>query len=370
MSSRLAADEPLPACSEAERLAANDFADQLRGSGREVEIETIWLRPAWWLVQAICSAAAVIASVVCVSSPTAGLAIAIIAAFFSLSDATRLAPLRRLTSKRASQNVISAPPARSPQPATMLILTAASDDRPVAANRFIPSSLIATNASCIALIAACAALRSAGIDILAVSAAQLIPTFLLLAAILVFLQRGDAEAVRDDSAREAVLEIAASLDSDPPEQLEVAVLLAGAGSAQAAGLRAWLRSRRKRGMRPTDVAILHVEPCSVGSPVWWERDGIVVATGLHPQLRRAAAAAERDEDLGATSVAGADATGAGVARGDGWPAIAIGSRAEQDEPQIAQPEDVSAVQAAVVKLGEALVRELDRELASTAQPDQ
>ena len=53
-----------------------------------------------------------------------------------------------------------------------------------------------------------------------------------------------------------------------------------------------------------------------------------------------------------------------------WPAIAIGSRAEQDEPQIAQPEDVSAVQAAVVKLGEALVRELDRELASTAQPDQ
>ena len=169
MSSRLAADEPLPACSEAERLAANDFADQLRGSGREVAIETIWLRPAWWLVQAICSAAAVIASVVCVSSPTAGLAIAIIAAFFSLSDATRLAPLRRLTSKRASQNVISAPPARSQQPATMLILTAASDDRPVAANRFIPSSLIATNASCIALIAACAALRSAGIDVLAVS---------------------------------------------------------------------------------------------------------------------------------------------------------------------------------------------------------
>ena len=122
-------------------------------------------------------------------------------------------------------------------------------------------------------------------------------------------------------------------------------------------------------MRPTDVAILHVEPCSIGAPVWWERDGIVVATGLHPQLRRAAAAAARDAKSDATAIGGADATGAGVARGDGWPAIAIGARTASDAPQIDPSDKAAAVQAAVVDLGEALVRELDRELEADSLLD-
>ena len=358
MSSTLIADEARPACSEAERLAAEALAEQLLESGRLATIQPFWAYPRWWLAQAICSALGVLASVLCVGAPLTGLIVAAVAVVLSLIDGTRLAPLRRLTGSRASQNVISPPPASAPKPPVTLILTAAIDDRPAAPNRFLPASLIATNAACIALVAACAALRLAEINGLPISIAQMVPTLLLLAAILVFLQRGTAEVVRDQTAIDAALEIAARLDADPPQHLAVALVFGGAGSAQGAGLRYWLRSRRKNGMKPADIAILQIEPCSAGAPSWWQRDGIVVATGLHPQLRRAAKAAAQEIGGSIKPRGGADATGAGVARGDGWPAIAIGSRQLEDDEEAAA-DDVASV---VVNLGEELVRRLDSEL--------
>lgn len=365
MSSTLAADEVRPACSEAERIASDALAERLIESGRLATVQPFWAYPHWWLAQAICSAIGVLASVICVGAPLTGLIVAVVALVLSLIDGTRLAPLRRLTGSRASQNVISPPPAATPKPAVTLILTASIDDRPAAPNRFLPASLIATNAACIALVAACAALRLAGIDALPIAIVQMIPTLLLLAAILVFLERGTAEPVADRSAIEATLEIAARLDEDPPENLGVAIVFGGAGSAQAAGLRYWLRSRRKRGMKPADIAILDTERCSDGAPSWWQRDGIVVATGLHPQLRRAAKAAAATLGHAIEPRGGADATGAGVARGDGWPAIAIGSRPFEkgEEPAADETFDV------VIDLGERLIRELDRELGNSSEND-
>ena len=358
MSSTLAADEVRPACSEAERLAAEALAEQLLESGRLVTIQPFWAYPRWWLAQAICSALGVLASVLCVGAPLTGLIVAVVALVLSLIDGTRLAPLRRLTGSRASQNVISPPPAASTEAPVTLILTASIDDRPTAPNRFLPASLIATNAACIALVAACAGLRLVEIDGLPTAIVQLLPTLLLLAAILAFVQRGMAESVRDQSAINATLEIAARLDAAPLENLAVAIVFAGAGSAQAAGLRYWLRSRRRRGVKPAEIAVLDIEPCADGAASWWQRDGIIIATGLHPQLRRAAKAAAARVNPDIAPRGGADATGAGVARGDGWPAITIGSRS-LEEGETATPE---AVQAEVADLGEQLVRELDREL--------
>ena len=358
MSSTLAADQPRPACSESERLAADALAEQLRETGRLATIQPFWCYPRWWLAQAICSALGVLASVLSVGAPLAGLIVAAVALVLSLIDGTRLAPLRRLTGARASQNVISPPPPATPKPPVTLILTASLDDRPPAPNRFLPASLIATNGACIALVAACASLRLVEIGGLPISIAQMIPTILLLAAILVFLARGTAETVRDPSAVDAALEVGARLGADPPANLAVAIVFAGAGSAQAAGLRYWLRSRRKRGMKPADIAILDIEPCSTGAPTWWRRDGIVVATGLHPQLRRAAKSAAAEIDPSITPRGGTDATGAGVARGDGWPGIALGSRALEQGEERAGAQN----QTVVANLAEALVRELDREL--------
>ena len=118
-------------------------------------------------------------------------------------------------------------------------------------------------------------------------------------------------------------------------------------------------------MKPADVAILDIEPCSDGAPSWWERDGMVVATGLHPQLRRSAKSASASFDCAIEPRGGTDATAAGVSRGDGWPAIAIGSRPLEKGEESA-PDETFAV---VTDLGEQVIRELDRELGRASKND-
>ncbi len=364
MSSRTTDRPPRPACSEAERVRAAQLIVRLDASGRKAQLQPFWTRPAWPLVQAACAAGGVLASVLSVGTPLTGLIVALTALLLALGDSTRLAPLRRLTPSRASQNVVSVAPEVSPRPAVTLILTAAIDDRRSPPSDKLPQALIATNAALIVLIAGCAAIRLAGFDALALAIVQLVPTLLLLGAILVFLSRNSADCLPDDSAVDAVLAIAKRLDAEPPQNLRVAVVLAGAGNAQAAGLRHWLRSRRRNGIRAADVAILAVEPCAAGQPVWWERDGVVLAAALHPQLRRAAeAAAKLTGAEPAEPTSGPDATAAGVARGDNWPGIAIGARSTDELSPAAASSDT---QAAVAEFGEQLVRQLDSDLAAAA----
>src|SRR5690348_1331506 len=69
--------EPPPlACTDAERRAARRAAAALRAGGRTVRTETIWVRPAWAPVLAVCAVAGVAASVVSVDHPGPALVIA------------------------------------------------------------------------------------------------------------------------------------------------------------------------------------------------------------------------------------------------------------------------------------------------------
>ena len=358
--------EPRPAFGEAERLAAEELAGRLGELGRDAAIQPFWVRPYWWASQAICAGIAVIASVIAIRGPLAGLLIAFAALLLSLADETRFQPLRRLTPARGGQNVVSRPPADPPAGGVFLVLTAAIDDRRPARSAGIARSLILANAIGIALVAICAGIRLAGFGGLLLDIEQLLPTLFLLAMILALLDRGTASPESDPSACEAVLDLTARLDRDPPENLAVAVVFAGGGDAHAVGLRHWLATRRRRGMNPRESAILAVESCREGSPVWWKRDGTVVATGLHPQLRGAAArASEGLPSLGARAVSGPDATAAGVARGGRWAALAIGARITADDGnpvagdgQESGPDPIEGV----VELGEQIVRRLDEEL--------
>jgi hypothetical protein len=376
--------EPRPAFGEAERVAAEELAGRLEEMGRDAAIQPFWVRPYWWASQAACAGLGVIASVVAIRGPLAGLLIAVAALLLAMADETRFAPLRRLTPARGGQNVVSRP-ATDPSPGGVyLVLTAAIDDRRPARSAGIARSLVLANVIALLLVAGCAGIRLAGFGGLLLDIAQLLPTLFLLALILALLDRGTATPGSDTSACEAVLELVARLDADPPDNLVVAVVLAGGGDAHAIGLRHWLTTRRRRGMNPRETAILAIEDCSEGTPIWWKRDGTVVATGLHPQLRAAAsrAAAELPE-LCAKAVSGPDATAAGVARGARWPAIAIGARAGESPPDPAG-EDQSqggsgggATRApdggglgateGVVSLGEAIVRELDEEIGDRKQ---
>lgn len=370
-----APDEPRPAFGEAERIAAEEIALELEAMGREAVVQPFWVRPYWWASQATCAGIGVLASVVAIRSPLTGLLIAFAALVLSLADETRLQPLRRLTPARGGQNVVSRPASDPPPGGIYLVVTAPIDDRRPSRSAGLTSSLILANVAALLLLIVCAGLRLGGFDGLLLDVAQLIPTLFLLALILAFLDRGTSAPVSDRSAQEATMELVARLDSRPPRHLAVAVVFAGAGDAHAAGLRHWLSARRKRGLSPRETAILAIEPCAEGMPVWWKRDGTVVATGLHPQLKGAAArASDHLPELGARAVSGPDATAAGVARGSRWPALAIAARTPESQGADDASEDglrePSIAPLATAEFAEAVVRQLDLELSDRTDDGQ
>ncbi len=341
--------------SDGERRLALVLAQRLREDGREARVQAFWVRPAWWLVQALCAAAGVVASVLAVGDALAGLIVAGVALVLAVADVTRFPLLRRLTVARATQTVVSPPVAGPGDRAVTLIVTAAVDRPRQGLQRRLGAPLIALSLVSLALVAGCAAGRLAGAGSW-IGFVQLVPTIALLIALAGFLDQGLADPAVDDRAPETAVELVRVLDADPPRNLEVAVVLAGAGSALGAGLRRWLDGRRAREMRPQDVAILHLEawPAAGGDILWWRRDGIVLAAALHPQLRTAATAASADlAPPGARVRSGPDATGAGAARATGWPAIAVG---------------VGDDRAACIAFLLGLVRHLDEALDSGAPP--
>src|SRR5690348_2615280 len=119
--------EPPPlACTDAERRAARRHATALRAAGRTVRTETVWVRPAWAPVLAVCAAAGVAASVVSVDHPGPALVIAGVALVLAVAEQTPWPVLRRLaTFARATQNVVS--PAPAPPKAVTLVLVARTD---------------------------------------------------------------------------------------------------------------------------------------------------------------------------------------------------------------------------------------------------
>lgn len=335
--------------SDAERRAALALAGRLRELGREPRVQTLWVHPAWWAPQALAAALGVAASVTGVSAPVAGLAIAAAALLVALLDLAPAAPLRRLTPARATQNVVSAP-AEIPPGAVTLIITAAVDRPRRGLARRFPGGVLRWSLGALTVLLLCCVARVAGLEADWLGWVQFPPTLVLLVCLLALLDQAVADPGENDDrgALEAALALTAALDGDPPAHLAVAVVLAGAGGGQSAGLRAWLRARRRRGLLPADVALLHLEPTLGEAPSWWARDGLVIAGRLHPQLVRAArAAAAGDPDLGATERTRLTGTAAAIARRGRWPAIAVG---------IGDPEPG-------VAFAQALVRELDGELA-------
>ncbi len=226
------------------------------------------------------------ASVLAVGDALAGLIVAGVALVLAVADLTRFPLLRRLTVARATQTVVSPPVSRPGERPVTLIVTAAVDRPRDGLQRRLGTPLIALTLLSLALVTGCAAGRLAGAGSW-IGIVQLVPTIVLLIALAGFLDQGLAEPAGDDRAPEAAVDLAQLLDADPPRNLEVAVVLAGGGAALGAGLRRWLDGRRARGLRPQDVAILHLEawPAAGGDLLWWRRDGVVLAAALHPQLR-------------------------------------------------------------------------------------
>ncbi|MCW2989935.1 MAG: hypothetical protein JWM73_529, partial [Solirubrobacterales bacterium] len=187
LAGRLEAIEGRVAGTDAERRAAALCAGELRAAGRRPRTQSLWIRPQRQGPRAVYAALGIAGSVIAVGNATVGLALAGAALLAVLLEAGGVPVLALLQSRRATQNVVAAPPAGVGDRA-LLVLSAAADaprdsllsrleSRP--AWRALPGApgLLALG---LAGVAACAGARLVGAEGTAVGVVQLLPSALLI----------------------------------------------------------------------------------------------------------------------------------------------------------------------------------------------
>jgi hypothetical protein len=192
---------PPAACTDAERRLANELHDRLRAAGHEAWVETVWVRPRWaWSIALHC-ALAVIGGLVAIAAPVPGLVMAAVGALGLVAEAlSRPGPLRLLMRRRATQNVLVEPrPGETP-----VLLVAHYDARPAGRAARVLPTLRPWLALCALAVTTSAAGRVAGVEGIALGAAQLVPTIALLVGGALAAEAALAPPVPDDEAADAV----------------------------------------------------------------------------------------------------------------------------------------------------------------------
>jgi hypothetical protein len=249
---------------DAERRAANLLVARLRRMGRRAETEPFFCHPQYPIVHLIHAAIAIAGSILATVQPAVGFALVFAAATSTYLDLnTRLYLVRGLLFRRASQNVVS--PGDRPDAPVRLILVAHYDaartgyvfGRPLAwLNQrgervrlfFGPFRLFFWG--CFAPLLAVLGARMAGVDATWLSALQAIPTIGLIIAAFLMIDVALSDVVPgaydNASGVAAVLSAAEELSADPPANLDVWVVLTGSEESFCEGMRAFIRSNRKR----------------------------------------------------------------------------------------------------------------------------
>ncbi len=387
---QLAQFEGRGAGTNSERRAANWLADQVQWPGRTARIEPFWCRPNWALAHAWHVLIGLIGSLVSVSSPRVGGALILVALLSVIADElTGFSPGRRLTFEHASQNVIAGAP-QPDQTQMRLIITANYDagrtglvyrDRMRAAAARLRHLTGGRGPGwlgwlCLLLLwlVAVAVFRLEGSKGTVVGAFQLIPTVvlvLMLALLLELASAGFSPAAADNgSGTAAAIALAGALDSSPPRNAAVEVVLQGAGDDGGLGLRRHLRKRRG-GVKAHNTIVIGIGPCGAGRVRWWSSDGPLVPLRFLPRLQQLCAdVAHELPELEAIPHRGRGWTPALPARAARLPAIAVGclddrglvprSHTAADTPEVIDARSVDDI----VQFGLALVERIDAFLAA------
>jgi hypothetical protein len=337
----LAEFERRGAGTDAERRAALWLQRQLAATGRTVRLEPFWCRPNWALAAAWHVVLALAGSLVCASSPRVGGGLLLIALVSTLADAVTGRSLgRRLTPERASQNVVSEAPDGDGR--VHLLITANYDAgrtglayRP--GLRRIPARLNAAIGGvgpgwegwltiAILWLLAIAVARLEGSNSTAIGVLQLIPTVGLVLGLALLLELAAADfgpaAGDNGTGVAAAIALARALDSGPPSQAAVEVVLQGAGTT---GLSKHLRERRKQ-LNAVNTVVLGLAASGGGELRWWLSDGSLVPLRYFAQLRQLCRLLAVDEPhFNAAPHRGRGATPALPARFARLPSITIGA---------------------------------------------
>jgi Peptidase family M28 len=247
---------------DAERRAANWLATRLREQGRRAEIEPTYVHPRYGLVHAAHCALGFGGSLLAIVQPAVGFAIVLAAAISMYLDLNyRVYLLRRLFFRRASQNVVS-PGERPNAPARVLLCAhydaartgAAFDPKRVArgaklaARLSLPIGPFRILFWSLAILLPILGARMAGFDSGLISLLQLLPTLVLLVGVFLLtdIELSDVVPGANDNASgvATVLSLADELGADPPEHLDVWVLLTGAEECLQEGMRSFVRAHR------------------------------------------------------------------------------------------------------------------------------
>jgi hypothetical protein len=312
--------------SDAERRTANHLRDRLRALGRDADVESFAIYPAWPLAYVLLASAAVGASVLSVYVPVAGAALALAAALLTFLDAGVLVPVaRRVFGRRASQNVVSFDTAGRPGAVVLvahldagragLVHGDSTARRRAALGRALRRPVGGLSVVFWAELAvlACTLLRLANIDSTALTIVQFVPTLALIVAIalLTDVALAGTKAGENDNASGAVALL--GLVADPPEldHFDVHVLFTGAQKAGAAGMRDFLK---RHGLPRDSTVVVNVDQVGSGEVRYTRREGALITQRSHPQLVGIAA---EDESVGAmvnrTASDGHAATASGYA---------------------------------------------------------
>ena len=285
---------------DSERRAAGMLAGRLRGIGRRAEIEPFFTHPEYAIVHLIHAAMGVAGSILATVQPAAGFTLVLLAAISTYLDLnTRLYLVRSLLFRRVSQNVVS-PGARPGAPRLILIAhydaarTGYVFSKGSKRIRGLPErTRVGLGPFRIFFWLGLAPLlpilgaRMAGLDATWLNALQAIPTIVLIVAGFLLIDIALSEIVPgaydNASGVAAVLSAAEELTADPPENLDVWVVLAGSEESFCEGSRAFVRSRRKELDRATTVFV-NVDSASSGEVAYEISQGAVISLPHDPQL--------------------------------------------------------------------------------------
>ena len=335
---------------DAERRAAGHLEQRLQALGREADVEPASVHPNYPVTHAIHALVAIVGSVLSVYTPVAGAALVLFATISTFGDLSATFYLvRRLTGRRASQNVTSAE--RGDKPG-VVILTAHYDagrtgavfGRRAVERRATFGKLIRRGLGpfepffwSLVLILACTLVRLIGFEGTGLTVVQFIPTVVLIASIPLLVDIALSDVVpgaNDNASGVATVLRLAERYGGKLEHFDLWVVFTGAEEGLLLGMREWME-RHKKELDREQTVFLNVDIAGRGTVRWIEKEGLVAAMRYHPSL------VEMCKEIGeGRGMVSRNATDALVARAAGYPAITIGARNAMDyAPDWHQPTD-------------------------------
>lgn len=376
---------------DAERRAANHLAKRIEAGGRQAEVEPTHVHPQYALIHALHLAVAIAGSLVAVSLPPVGFAIALVAVASLYWDLhARFYLLRRLFFRRSSQNVL-ARGSRRPGAKARVVLCAHYDAARTGAVFGESSMRRAARLQALlpfplgpyrivfwamGLLIPILGARMAGVDAQWLSVLQLVPTMVLVVSLIPLIDIALSPVVpgANDNASGVATAVSAceELDAQPPSNIEVWLLLSGGGECLFEGMRSFLKAHADE-LAATQTFFFNIDSVGAGQLRYETAEGPLFSIPMDKRLVELAEAVSAATGAGAMPLRNGFATDALPVALAKYPVITLTTRPEDAlaPANYHQPEDKpGAIEPAALERAQdfavALVGALDREIEQAA----